>query len=212
MSFSQSLRKLYFKTTDYTHGFQGRPKRAIALYRLWAFCYDVTVKLDPAYPRELRNMIDSAVRQDDIVLDIGCGTGMSTVYACGIANKVVGIDVSANMLKRLRKKISRRKIDNIEVLHGSFPEALSGELRFDSVISSFAMAHFTKTEVKAIYEHVFGCLHEGGRLGLFLAQGELATTFETKIEIMDNLTSAGFQSIEIRDVSDMYRIVTALKP
>jgi len=147
MNLPKYLRKLYFKTTDYTHGFQGKQKKAIAFYKLWAFCYDFTIKLDPAYPRELRNMIYSVVKQKDIVLDIGCGTGISTIYASEIANKVIGIDMSLNMLNRLKKKISRKKIINIEVLYGSFPEALSDKLRFDSIISSFALAHFKKTQL-----------------------------------------------------------------
>lgn len=47
---------------------------------------------------------------------------------------------------------------------------------------------------------------------MFSAQGEIASTFETKGEIMKNLKSAGLQKIEINDVSDIYRITRAEKP
>jgi hypothetical protein len=49
-------------------------------------------------------------------------------------------------------------------------------------------------------------------MGLFSAQGEIASTFETKDEIIRNCESAGFRRIEIDEVSDIYRIVKAERP
>lgn len=48
-------------------------------------------------------------------------------------------------------------------------------------------------------------------MGLFSAQGEIASSFETKDEIVNNLELAGFNKIEVDDVSDIYRIVKAEK-
>jgi len=213
MSFWKPFRKLYIKTTDFTHGFQGaRQAKVLGFYKLWAFCYDFSVKLDPAYPRELKNMIDTVVKRGDTVLDVGCGTGLGTIDASKIAEKVIGIDLSPDMIDKLKKKINREKIENIEVIVGSFPESLPQEAEFDSVISSFAIAHFTGEQRKIVYNYIFNYLVSKGRLGLFSAQGEIASTFETKDEIIRNLKSVGFQKIEINNVSDIYRIVRAERP
>jgi hypothetical protein len=52
MSLWKPLRIGYIKTTDLTHGYQGSvPARLLRFYALWAPIYDLTVRLDPAYPR-----------------------------------------------------------------------------------------------------------------------------------------------------------------
>jgi len=212
MSFWKPFRKLYIKTTDLTHGYQGENKKLRNLYKLWAFGYDLSVKLDPAYPREMKKMIESVVKQRDTALDIGCGTGLGTIHASRIARKVIGIDISPEMIDKLKKKIHNKRIENIQVIAGSFPNSLHNEAKFDTIISSFAIVHFTSEQRRIIYKHIFNHLVSNGRLGLFSAQGEIASTFETKSEIIKNLKSAGLQKIEINDVSDIYRITRAEKP
>ncbi len=179
MSFLKPFRKLYIKSTDFTHSYQGKDKKLIGL----------------------------AIKYGDTTLDIGCGTGISTLYASEIADKVIGIDLSADMMRKLEQKISRKKSVNIKVITGRFPEALPKNIKFDSIISSFAIVHFTPKQRKSLYN----LLLSGGRLGLFSAQGEIASSFETKNEIVSNLELAGFNKIETNDVSDIYRIVTAEK-
>lgn len=213
MGFGKIFRKLFIKTTYFTHGFQEKPrKKVLNFYKLWALGYDFSVKLDPAYPREMKRMIDSVVKQGDVVLDIGCGTGLGTVHASKIAKKVIGIDLSTDMTDKLKKKIHHKKIENIEIIVGSFPESLPQEAKFDSVISSFTIVHFPIEQRGIIYEHIFNHLISNGKIGLFSAQGEVASTFETKPEIINNLKSVGFQKLEIEDVFDIYRIVRADKP
>ena len=212
MSFWKPFRKLYIKTTDLTHGFQGELEKIVSFYKLWAFCYDFSVKLDPAFSRELKNMIDSVVKETDVVLDIGCGTGLGTIPASEIAKKVIATDLSPDMIDKLKKRIHHKKLGNIEVIVGSFPESLNQEAKFDSVISSFAIAHFPVEQRGIIYQHIFSHLISNGRMGLFSAQGEIASTFETKDEIIRNCESAGFRRIEIDEVSDIYRIVKAERP
>ncbi len=211
MSALRPLRKIYIKSTNLTHGYQGQGKKLVSFYRVWSSCYDFSVKLDPAFRREMREMIGLTVKPGDTTLDIGCGTGISTFYASETADKVIGIDMSADMIRKLKQKISRRKSVNIEVVHGSFPEALPPNSTFDSIISSFAIVHFTPEERKNVYQRIYDILLSNGRLGLFSAQGEIAPSFETKDELLGNLESAGFKNIKIDDVSDIYRIVRVEK-
>lgn len=212
MTIWKPLRILFIKSSNLTHGFQNEEtKKVIGFYKLWAPCYDFTVRIDPAYPRELKKMVRSVVRPGDVTLDIGCGTGLSTIYAASIAKKVVGVDPSPDMTRKLTKKIQKRNIENIEIKNGYFPEALAHGEKFDSVISSFMLAHFVPKQRAQLIVEIFDRLNSGGRLGLFSAQGEVASTFERRKETVNNLSLAGFQDIDVRDVSDVYRISTARK-
>ncbi len=211
MSFSKLLRKLYIKSTDFTQSYQGKDNKLVGFYKVWSYCYDFSVRLDPAFAGNMKTMIGLSVKPGDSTLDIGCGTGISTFYAAEIADKVIGIDLSAEMTRKLEKKISWRKSDKIEIITGRFPEALPPDIKFDSIISSFAIVHFTPEQRKRLYKQIYDLLPGGGRLGLFSAQGEIASSFETKNEIINNLESAGFIKIETYDVSGIYRIITAEK-
>ena len=212
MGFFNPLRRLYIKSTDFTKGYQGKDEKLVGFYRAWSRFYDFSVNIDPAFSRELKAMVRRTVRKGDATLDIGCGTGMSTLYAAEIADKVVGIDFSADMTRVLRKKIRQKELENIEIITGRFPEALPRDSRFDSVVSSFAIVHFPPEQRAGVYRQIFGLLSDGGRLGLFSAQGEIASSFETKDEMIENLELAGFCGIETKDVSDIYRVASAEVP
>ena len=206
------LRKIYIQTTNLTHGYQGKEKaKLISFYKLWSPLYDISIKLDPAYHRNLKKMITSVVMPGDSTLDIGCGTGLGAIYAATIAQKVVGIDISTDMLDRLKRKTKKQKISNIDIRKGFFPQAIKNEEKFKSIISSFMLAHLGKEQRTQAIKAMFDRLEPKGRIGLFSARGEIASTFQTKEEIITDLSSAGFVNILVEDVDDIYRIATALR-
>ncbi len=205
------LRNIYIKTTNLTHGYQGNQSKLVSFYKLWAPIYDISIKFDPAYHKNLKRMISSIVSQGDYTLDIGCGTGIGTLYASTIARTILGIDPSANMLNRLQKKAEKQNIKNINLRKGFSPQALKSKEKFNSIITSFMLAHLNKDQRSTAIKAMFEILETNGEIGLFSAQGEIAPTFQTKEEIENNLSSAGFRKIIIRDTDDIYRISTAEK-
>jgi cyclopropane fatty-acyl-phospholipid synthase-like methyltransferase len=209
MSIWKPLRSLYIKTTNFTDGYHDDYNKLVSFYNFWSFIYDFSVRLDPAYLNQLKNMINQVVCQNDQVLDIGCGTGLGTIYSAHIAEKVVGIDISKNMISKFKKKINNKLIENIELIEGKYPDCISQS--FDTIISSFTIVHFSTKVRPFIYKSIYKNLKKNGRIGLFSAQGEIAHAFETKMEIESNLRNSGFQNIRIQDVSDIYRIVVAEK-
>lgn len=78
------------------------------------------------------------------VLDIGCGTGIFTLPLAKIAQFVVGLDFSHEMLERLKRESERFNIKNIGIIHTSwkdFDPYQNNLIRsFDIVLSSMSMA------------------------------------------------------------------------
>jgi ubiquinone/menaquinone biosynthesis C-methylase UbiE len=92
--------------------------------------------LDSDYRRRIQppdQLIErSGVKKDMHVLDLGCGSGAFTSYiarAVGDKGKVYALDIQADMLKQLEKKLSKpenKDIKNIKLIEGN-----AYELPFD---------------------------------------------------------------------------------
>ena len=156
-------------------------------------------------------MVMLVVRQSDSVLDAGCGTGIGTLAAARIAKEVVALDPSQAMLNKLDRRLRRENIQNVEIRNGYFPDGVEKGETYQSVITSFMLAHLNPEARRVAIMSMFEHLKSGGRIGLFEAQGKIAPTFQTKKEIETNLLEAGFDDISIEDVSDIYRVATAVK-
>lgn len=62
----------------------------------------------------------AAITAEALVLDIGCGTGGSTIQAARTAHRgtAVGIDLSPRMIERARALAARQKVTNATFIHG----------------------------------------------------------------------------------------------
>ncbi len=191
----------------------GNKGRTSKLYTIWSKFYDVSVKTDKNYLKGLHETIDMSVSKGDVTLDIGCGTGFATFYAAKTSKKVIGIDLSAAMVRKIQKKTDKKGVKNIEVLTGSFPEDIqSPDNKFDSIISSHTFVHYSQKQRSNAYKAIFDLLKTGGTLGLFTTRGEIAPMFEKHDELIKNLKQSGFKNIETKYFSDMYLIAIAKKP
>ncbi len=53
------------------------------------------------------------VKPDDVLLEIGCGTGAESIQISKSVRQIIATDISQGMLKLLRQKISAKKLENI---------------------------------------------------------------------------------------------------
>ena len=81
----------------------------------------------------------------DEVLDIGCGTGLTTRDAARAAapGRVVGVDVSERMLERARQLTEAERLDNVTFELGDAQVHRFDPARFDLVISRFGTMFFS---------------------------------------------------------------------
>ena len=98
-----------------------------------------------------------APARGDTVVEIGCGTGMNFPLLqaeIGSSGRIIGVDISEEMLKRAEKRISDAGWDNVELVYASagdyqFPTQVEGiiatgvltyEPDYDKVIERGALA------------------------------------------------------------------------
>lgn len=99
---------------------------------------------------------------EDIVLDLGCGTGAIALALAPDAKRVVGRDISEGMMERAREKADQQGLTNVEFGEGRFrepdydgevdiestesPRADDRSAHVDIVVSNFAMHHLSDEE------------------------------------------------------------------
>ncbi|WP_324760128.1 class I SAM-dependent methyltransferase [Haloarcula sp. GH36] len=82
---------------------------------------------------------------DDVVLDLGTGTGAIAFGLTADAGRVIGRDISEGMLERAREKADDRGVEAVSFGEGQFREP-NVEASVDVVTSNFAMHHLSDDE------------------------------------------------------------------
>ncbi|HSQ13300.1 MAG TPA: class I SAM-dependent methyltransferase, partial [Candidatus Deferrimicrobium sp.] len=80
--------------------------------------------------------IEKLLPRDLILADIGCGTGSLTFELARFARKVIGVDLSQEMLRRARAAAKERELRNVEFRQG---DALKLPLDTRSVDAAFCV-------------------------------------------------------------------------
>jgi len=134
---------------------------APALYRRIAGSFDLsTAWLEPYRRRAVSQL---RLQPGDVVLDVGCGTGMSfepIQAAIGPTGRLVGIEPSAEMLGNAQARVEDAGWENVTLLEASAEEA-AVPWAADAVL--FAFTHDVVRSPKAL-ANLLGQVRPGGRL------------------------------------------------
>jgi SAM-dependent methyltransferase len=110
------------------------------------------------------------IRPGDEVVDIGCGTGLTTREAARAAapGRVVGVDVSERMLERARKVTAAERLDNVRYELGDAQVHRFDPTGFDVAISRFGTMFFS--DPAAAFANIAAALRPGARLVMLVWQ------------------------------------------
>ncbi len=131
--------------------------------RAWV---DHEAELDAVHAPALDLLLERAgLRSGDRVLDIGCGTGASSLAAARAVapgGAVVGLDVAAQLLARARARAAEKGLGNAAFIEGDAQVQVFPEPRFDAAISRFGVMFFS--DPVAAFASIARALRPGARL------------------------------------------------
>lgn len=108
--------------------------------------YDVhSVFYDATFGRLVKRRIERAINHmnvaaDDLILDLGIGTGVSLNYYPVNRGRIIGVDLSAGMLREARKKIRERGLGRASVFQANALQLPFGDSVFDHVFISHVIS------------------------------------------------------------------------
>lgn len=133
----------------------------------WVDHYDAELR---AHDERLRAAM--VVDQADRILDIGCGSGQTTLDAARAATlgSALGVDISEEMLERARRRSAEEGVSNVAFERGDAQIHPFSPAHFDLIISRFGTMFFA--DPVAAFTHVARAARPGARLVMLVWQGE----------------------------------------
>lgn len=140
----------------------------------------------------------------DLICDLGCGPGQIARYFHDRGFEVVGVDLSAGMLKEARKFNPGVRFVKANMKKLPFK---SGELA--GIVGFFSLCHIPRWEVPSVLTELRRTLRPSGQLLVSFHPGKgtffrteswgksvsLQTTMFQSLELQDYLTTAGFRIV-----------------
>jgi SAM-dependent methyltransferase len=111
-------------------------------------------------------MVELEPRQDEVVLDIGCGVGRLTRSLAKRVRHVYGLDVSQEMLRLAEQH--NRELANVEWVHGDGASLAGvGDASVDGCFSHVVFQHIPDPEITLAYVRDMGRVLRAGGWALF---------------------------------------------
>jgi arsenite methyltransferase len=155
----------------------------------------------------------AALRQGEIVLDLGSGAGLDAFLAArrvGPTGRVIGVDMTLEMVGRANETAEKSKLANVEFKQAPIERLPLEDCSVDVAISNCVMNH-CPDKVRAFRE-VYRVLKGGGRMCLSdlvasgpfseatLADavwGEWLAVAQSKFDYLRAIEQAGFQQVTV---------------
>jgi SAM-dependent methyltransferase len=151
----------------------------------------------------------------ETVLDLGSGGGVDCFLAArqvGETGRVIGVDMTPDMIERARANARRAGVENVEFRLGEIEHLPVADGSVDVILSNCVVN--LSTDKEAVYREAFRVLKPGGRVAIsdIVARGEIPAAIREDVELYAGciagaitaeenesfLKEAGFEDVRIR--------------
>lgn len=113
-----------------------------------------------AYQRKLE-ITKGKLKPQDLILDIGCGTGSLAIELAPLVARVDAVDVSSEMIRIARRKANDKQLDNITFHQASAQELPHFEPESLDGVCAYNILHLVR-ERAALLQKILSSLKPGG--------------------------------------------------
>lgn len=141
-------------------------------YDLLARAYNIVTLDRLVYGRARQRAIDLLhLREGDTVLDVGCGTGLSLRglrEAVGTTGMIIGIDLSAEMLREAQQQVETEAWTNVRLLQADASDLKTASLPAGVAASAalFALSLSAMESPRAVLQSFADALPAGARVAV----------------------------------------------
>ena len=126
---------------------------------------------------EARMLQDLAVQKHEKVLEIGAGSGYMAALLAHRAQRVISLEINADLVAMARANLQKAGIHNAEVRHGDGAKGVPVEGPFDVIVLSGSVA-----DVPQALQTLLAALKVGGRLAAVVGEEPMMrATFVTRV-------------------------------
>ena len=142
--------------------------------------------------------MEKVIKKDDVVFDIGCGTGILSIVAAELGCKnIIGIDLDPVAVKVARENIELNKVENcIEVREGNLVEVLKPDEKADVIV-----ANILAEAIVELSAEIKPFLKENG---FFVSSGIITDRLEM---VLEALKENGFEVESIKSMGEWNSII-----
>jgi len=160
----------------------------------------------------------ASLKEGEVVLDLGAGAGFDCFLAAnkvGNTGKVIGVDMTPDMVEKARGNAKKEKYENVEFRLGEIEHLPVADNSVDAIISNCVIN--LSPEKGQVFQEAFRVLKSGGRLMVsditllkelpdFIRESVASyvgciSGALLKHEYLDEINKAGFADIKIIDES-----------
>lgn len=117
--------------------------------------------LEPMVGARLLQILE--VEPDDVVLDIGCGTGYTSAVIASLASTVVAVESDTELAQRASELLSELSIDNAVVIEDPLEDGYPKQAPYDAILFGGRICE--------VPDVIMDQLAEGGRLVAVIGDG-----------------------------------------
>ncbi|CAG8533802.1 4889_t:CDS:2 [Acaulospora colombiana] len=111
----------------------------------------------------------SHLREGEVVVDLGSGAGMDVILAAqkvGPTGKVIGIDITEDMIKLSTENAEKRGLKNTKFIHSSIESLPLPSNSVDCVISNCVLNLIPEVAKRTALKEIYRILKPGGRTSI----------------------------------------------